>query len=500
MDLGVRPRFYGPLRCRLPWHVVHRAAHNRPLGPCLADHALTFTNALAERLAALRNRSAAAIARHPRALAGGVACVLAGFGATAFGIAPLVAEAEANLPRRMVTETVAGHDIGTQLEALAQHEYELHRSDLTRSSDTADTLLRRLGVTDATAAAFLRSDATARKLLEGRPGKMVQVRADETGQLEELIARSPAGRPELAATHFNRLRVMRVQGRLYSVVETAPLAAQVRLGSGTITSSLFAATDDARLPDRVASQLAEVFASEIDFHRDLRRGDRFSVVYEALTADGEPVPWNTGVGRVLSAEFVNGNKRHAAVWFGSSGGRGAYFGLDGKPKTGSFLASPMEFSRVTSGFAMRMHPIFRDWRQHKGVDYAAPKGTPVRTVGHGLVTFSGWQNGYGNVVVVQHGKERETLYAHLSRIAVRKGQAVTQGEHIGAVGSTGWSTGPHLHFEFKVDGRLRNPVEIANEAEDMALSPADQERLVAVADQAKAHLALAQTVGRTLGE
>jgi murein DD-endopeptidase MepM/ murein hydrolase activator NlpD len=452
----------------------------------------------ASTLSNLRDHGAAFLRRHPRSIAAAVAALLAGFGATAFGIAPLMAEAD-SLPRRTVTEIVTAYDIETQLETLAQHELELHRSDLTRASDTADSLLRRLGVLDPEAASFLRTDAVARKLLEGRPGKMVQVRADESGSLEELIARSPAGRAELAATHFSRLRVLRIDGRLRASVETAPLAAQVRMGSGTVTSSLFAATDEARIPDRVASQLAEVFATEIDFHRELRKGDTFSVVYEALTADGEPIPWATA-GRVLAAEFINGGKRHAAIWFAGAGSRGAYFGLDGKSKTGSFLASPMAFSRVTSGFAMRMHPIQRDWRQHKGIDYAAPMGTPVRSVGDGTVTFAGWQNGYGNVVAVQHGKERETLYAHLSRIGVRKGQQIAQGEAVGAVGMTGWSTGPHLHFEFKVDGRHRNPAEIARQAEDVALSPAEQAQFVALAASAQSQLAIAQSVVPALGE
>ena len=447
----------------------------------------------------MRARGAAFLRRHPRAVAASVATVLAGSAATAFGIAPLMAETD-NLPRRLVTETVSAFDITSQLEALAEHDLELHRADLTRSSDTADSLLRRLGVTDATAAAFLRSDATARKLLEGRPGKMVQVRADESGQLEELTARYAATRSELAQTHFQRLRVVRFGERLQASVETVPLVAQVRIGSGTIASSLFAAIDDARLPDRVATQLAEVFGAKIDFHRALRKGDTFSVVYEALTADGEPITWNAGTGRLLAAQFVNKGRAYDAVWFRDSEGRGGYFGLDGKSLGGSFLASPMEFSRVTSGFAMRMHPIFRDWRQHKGIDYAAPTGTPVRTVAEGTVTFAGWQNGYGNVIVVNHGKDRETVYAHLSRIDVKKGQRVGQGDHIGAVGSTGWSTGPHLHFEFKVDGAHRDPAEIAAQATDYALAPADQARLAAVTAAARDQLAVAQSVGPTLGE
>jgi murein DD-endopeptidase MepM/ murein hydrolase activator NlpD len=155
---------------------------------------------------------------------------------------------------------------------------------------------------------------------------------------------------------------------------------------------------------------------------------------------------------VLAAEFVNAGRTHQAVWFVDGQGRGAYFGPDGLSRRRAFLASPLEFSRVTSGFAMRFHPLLKSWRAHLGVDYGAPTGTAVRSVGDGVVHFAGRQNGYGNVVEVQHGNERSTLYAHLSRIDVRKGQRVEQGESLGAVGATGWATGPHLHFEFRVAG------------------------------------------------
>jgi murein DD-endopeptidase MepM/ murein hydrolase activator NlpD len=243
--------------------------------------------------------------------------------------------------------------------------------------------------------------------------------------------------------------------------------------------------------------MAEIFAADIDFHRELRKGDTFSVVYEALTADGEPVTWAVPTGRVLSAEFVNNGKSHHAVWYADATGRGAYFGFDGKSKRRAFLASPMEFSRVTSGFAMRFHPILRTLRAHRGVDYGAPTGTPVRSVANGVVEFSGWQNGYGNVVKVQHGKERSTLYAHLSRIDVRKGQSVEQGQRIGAVGATGWATGPHLHFEFLVNGNHVDPLSIAKTADTVTIDGAARDHFAELSNSAKAQLELAETlVGR----
>lgn len=431
------------------------------------------------------------IGRHPRTLTTLIVTGLMGFGVTAFGIAPLAPDA-ADLPRRMVTEIVTPEDISSQLETLASHTLQLYRNDLTRPTDTADSLLARLSVADVAAAAFIRNDRTARKLLEGRAGKIVQVRIDESGMLEELIARYPAENSEQFGTHFSRLRITRTGETFLAGVQTAQLESQVRVGTGTIRSSLFAATDEAKIPDPVAIQLAEIFSTDIDFHRELRRGDSFQVVYEALTADGEPITWNQASGRVLAAEFVNNSRTYSAMWYQDAHSKGSYYGFDGQSKRRAFLASPMEFSRVTSGFSMRMHPIHKVWRQHLGVDYGAPTGTPVRNVGDGIVEFAGWQNGYGNVVQIRHSNERTTLYGHLSRIDVHKGQRVEQGTRIGAVGSTGWATGPHLHFEVKVKGQHQNPLVIAKTSETVALAPESRASFTAAAQQLRVQLEVAR--------
>jgi murein DD-endopeptidase MepM/ murein hydrolase activator NlpD len=430
--------------------------------------------------------------RHPRRLTAAVVTALLGTAVTAFGVAPMAPDA-ADLPRRLVTESVTPADLSEQLEALELHELELYRTDLTRSSDTADSLLRRLGVDDPEAAAFLRTDVTARRLLEGRAGKMVQVQT-ENGRLAQLIARSPAADASQYNTHFTRLTVGRDAAGLHAKAEQMPLQAEVRLGSGTILSSLFAAADESRIPDSVTVQMAELFSADIDFRRELRKGDTFSVLYEALTADGEPITWNQAAGRVLAAQFVNGGKSFDAVWFQEPGSKGGYFGLDGRSKQRFFLASPMAFSRVTSGFAMRLHPIHKTWRAHLGVDYGAPTGTPVRAVGDGVVDFAGVQNGYGNVVVVQHPGNRQTLYAHLSRIHVRKGQRVSQSDTVGLVGATGWATGPHLHFEFKVGGKQVDPMTIARSSEAVTISPGARARFAETAAAARAQLTAAPAV------
>ena len=448
-------------------------------------------------LASLVARTGRVVSRHPRKISAAVTLALAGFGVTAFGIAPLVPDAS-DLPKRIVTEDVAPQGMQSQLEALAEHELELYRNDLTRSSDTADTLLKRLNVNDPSAAAFLRTDPIGRKVLEGRSGKMIRVRTDATGELEQLVARYAAPNPDQVDSRFTRLKIERVAGRLLASIETAPLAAQVRMGSGTIRSSLFAATDEAGMPDAIATQLAEVFATDIDFHRELRKGATFSVVYEALTADGEPITWSAATGRVLAAEFVNGGKTYSAIWFQEAGGKGAYYGLDGQSKRRSFLASPLQFSRVTSGFAMRMHPILNTWKQHKGVDYGAPTGTPVRTVGDGVVEFAGWQNGYGNVIEIKHSADRSTVYAHLSHIDVVKGEKVEQGEHIGNVGMTGWATGPHLHFEVKIAGVQQDPLLVAKSSEAVAISPAGKMQFAQVTRGLKNQLQVAESIGSSV--
>ena len=422
---------------------------------------------------------------------------LVGFGATAFGIAPMAPDAS-DIPKRLVTETVTPDGIQSQLDALAEHELELYRTDLTRSSDTVDSLLKRLNVSDAAAAQFLRTDPTARKVLEGRGGKMVRVQADANGALTELVARYAPADSEQAGTSFTRLTIKRIAGKLLAMIENAPLAAQVRMGSGTIRSSLFAATDEARIPDNVATQLADVFSTDVDFRRQLQKGDTFSVLYEALTADGEPITWGpSNAGRLIAADFVNSGKTYSAVWFKDGNGKGAYYGFDGQSKKRAFLASPMEFSRVTSGFAMRMHPILNSWKQHKGVDFGAPQGTPIRAVGDGTVDFAGWQNGYGNVVEIRHSAQRSTLYAHMSRIDVKRGAHVEQGQHIGAVGMTGWATGPHVHFEVKVSGVQQDPMIMAKASESVALSAAQRSQFAKLATSLKGQLEVADTVARS---
>ena len=435
--------------------------------------------------------------RHPKRLTATLAVLLLGTGVTAFGVAPLAPDA-ADLPVRQVLEAVQSLPTETQADALVDFRYTLFRSDSTRSSDTADTLLKRLNIDDASASAFLRSDANAHLILAGRPGKTIMVEASDSQQLLKLSMRWPTDDETL----FKRLVIERSASGLNSRVETAPYTASARLASGSIQSSLFAATDEARIPDGVAVQIAEIFSSDIDFRRALRKGDRFNVVYETLEADGEPLR----TGRVLSAEFVNAGKTYQAMWFQTPGqgagaqNKGGYYTLDGQSLRRAYLSSPVEFSRISSGFSMRFHPILQKWRAHLGTDFAAPTGTPARTVGDGVVEFAGVQNGYGNVVFIKHRNGHETVYAHLSKISVQRGQKVSQGQTIGLVGATGWATGPHLHFEFRVNGTHQDPMTIAKQSETIPLSAAVMPAFRELASDVKTQLQAAATMGQTRAE
>ena len=426
------------------------------------------------------------IKRHPKRLTALLAAVLLGGGGGAFAVASLAPDIS-DVAVRDVVEVVEPATLARQIEALDARALRLFRSDTIRATDTVEALFARLGLSDAAAAAFVRNDRDFRTQVMGRAGRLVSAEANAQHGLERLTARwTPDNDGE-----FRRLVIQRgPDGRFSTRIERAPLTASTRLGSGTIRSSLFAAVDDARLPDDVAVQVADILGGRVDFHRGLRKGDRFSVVYEALEADGEPMR----TGRVLSVEFVNNGKSHTALWFQEASKKGGYYSLDGKSLQSAYLTSPMQFSRVTSGFAMRFHPIHQTWRAHLGVDYGAPVGTPVRTVGDGVVDFAGVQGGFGNVVIIRHNGSDTTVYAHLSRIDVRKGQGVSQGQRVGAVGATGWATGPHLHFEFRVNGRHQDPLTVARRSEGQPLTAESRPAFDRLATATRLKLAAAASV------
>ena len=428
-------------------------------------------------------------AQHPRRLMAGVGAALALLAGGAYAVASVGESAFAN--SRSVTEVLGQIDVsGARDTSLTQ----LYRAEMSRSSDTVDSLLSRLGVSDSAAAGFLRSNDIAKKQLLGKAGRLVQVQTDGQQRLMRMTVRWLGSDN---SDRFNRWVVQRQGDSFEQRMESAPLSVSTRLGSGVIESSLFAATDAANLPDSIAMQMADIFDGDIDFHRALRKGDRFSVAYEVLEADGEVLR----TGRVLSAQFVNNGKTLQAFWFKAPNAtEGGYYNAEGVSLKRTYLASPLAFSRVTSGFKMRFHPILQTWRAHLGVDYAAPTGPPVRSVGQGVVESSGWTNGYGNVVTLRHNNGISTVYAHLSRIDVRKGQSVAQGQTLGAVGATGWATGPHLHFEFRVNGQQRDPMTMARQSQSVPLAAAHKPQFLQYVQSARQELAAAGEIQATRTE
>ena len=324
------------------------------------------------------------------------------------------------------------------------------REERFQRGDTVAALLGRLGVGEADA----RTLARMPQLRQFRPGTTVTADVRPDGVLVSL---------SFLSQRDTLVQVERGDAGLAASESPAVLTTRQVMKSAEIRSSLFAATDAVGIPDSIAMQLADIFGGDVDFHRDLRRGDRLAVVYEMHTLEGRALR----AGRVLAAEFVNQGRPLRAVWFAAADamGRrnGGYYAPDGKNLRKAFLRSPLEFSRVSSGFGMRRHPFLQTWRAHQGVDYAAPAGTRVRAAGDGVVEFAGRQGGYGNVVILRHGGSNTTLYAHLKGFApgVRKGARLAQGATVGFVGQTGWATGPHLHYEFRVGGTARDPLRIA---------------------------------------
>jgi murein DD-endopeptidase MepM/ murein hydrolase activator NlpD len=346
-------------------------------------------------------------------------------------------------PEWLVAKTAQRERIDLPVTLLPEAATYL-REERFAQGETLATLLARLGVGEADARRLL----TLRQTRLLRAGSLVTAETRAGERAGELVwLRFPVSREGLA-------RVERVGEKLVVSEQRAAVAVRRELKSAVIRTSLSGAADAAGIPDGVAMQLADVFGGDIDFHRELRAGDRFSVLYEMHTLEGRPLR----SGRVLAAEFVNQGKTYRALRYAEG-----YYAPGGKNLRKAFLRSPLDFSRVSSGFGMRRHPFLQSWRAHQGVDYAAPTGTRVRAVSDGIVEFAGRNGGYGNVVVLRHQGHYSTLYAHLSGFArgVRAGARVSQGDSVGSVGQTGWATGPHLHYEFRIAGVARNPLSVA---------------------------------------
>lgn len=262
---------------------------------------------------------------------------------------------------------------------------------------------------------------------------------------------------------------------------------------GVIKSSLFEAAAAGDIPESVIMDLANIFGWDIDFSLDIRQGDQFGVVYNELYKDGVKIK----SGRILAAEFINNGKLYKAVYYTNPKGDGDYYDEDGKSMRKAFLRSPVKFARISSKFSLkRWHPVLSKWRSHKGVDYAAARGTPIRASGDGKIVLAGRKGGYGKAIFIQHGGRYRTVYGHLKSYAkgIRIGKKVKQGQIIGYVGSTGLATGPHLHYEFRVNGAHRNPLTVKlPEAK-----PVHPSYLSHFKENTQVYLSMLQVMGNTL--
>lgn len=432
--------------------------------------------------------------RKTRILSAG-ALFLAAFTIGAAGFAPTVPDTS-DAPVHAIVKDLDLPDLQQQVAQLSDQNTFYVNEERIRSGDSLATLLTRLGVDDNAAETFIKSDTLARTVLQLRPGKRVMARTSEDGALQELTASVGDGHDGA----INNLVIARDGNTFKASATPATLERRIEMRSGLIRSSLFAATDSAQIPDNIATQIVDMFATNINFASDLRRGDRFNIIYEAFYNNGQPVY----TGRVLAGEFTNAGNTYQAVWFSEPGSKsgGGYYSFDGKSLKKAFLKSPLAFTRISSGFSMRLHPILGKWTQHTGVDFAAPTGTPIHASGDGVVDFVGQQNGYGNIVVIKHWNGYSTAYGHMSRFAsgIHKGMKVSQNDVIGYVGMTGWATGPHLHYEFRINNVPRNPlsVEVPNAAplagaqlQHFHALSADMTRRLSLLRPADAHVTLA---------
>ena len=393
---------------------------------------------------------------------------------TAFGVAPL---ADSAVPeQRLMSEPLLINTVNA-----ANSDISFVQHEKIRRGETLSSLLSRMGVNDDEIAGFVRRDRTARGLLELRPGRTVSATLSADRSVESLNYRLGS---EGTLDQAKRLVIRRSDGRLEAVEEPLQLERSVEIRSAEVRRTLAEALEAADIPDSLVTRMGDIFGTEVDLRKDVRRGDRLRVVYQTVREAGSLEP--PTVERILAVQFRGGQRKLEAVWFDRGNGNGDYYSFDGRSLSRTFLASPLEFTRVSSNYTeARLHPIFRDWRAHKGVDMHAPIGTKVRTTADGTIKFIGRQNGYGNVIIVQHNARYQTLYAHLNDFAqgLEQGSRVLQGDVIGTVGMTGWSTGPHLHFEFHIDGEHVDPMAAIEQSPVRLLQGDEKARFAEVAAQ-----------------
>lgn len=330
--------------------------------------------------------------------------------------------------------------------AIASEDWQ---SVIVRSGQTVGGIFRDQGVSGATLQALLTDKSNTEALVRIHPGEEFAFAHADDGHLLGL---------RFDRDERTQVTVTFDADGMHQATAARDVEHRLQVAHGILETSLFDAGNQAGMDDAMVIKLAEAFGYDIDFAQDLRPGDSFTAIYDDVYRDGEKLH----DGDIQAAYFVNRGKRFAAIRYTDSHGNSALYSADGRPMRKSFLRTPVAFSRISSFFSLaRKHPILGYTRAHQGVDYAAPMGTPVHAAGDGRVVFRGRKGGYGNAIIIDHGRHYSTLYGHLSRFAaIRVGQRVRQGQTIGYVGMTGLATGPHLHYEFRVDGAHRNPLTV----------------------------------------
>ena len=348
--------------------------------------------------------------------------------------------------------------------------------------DTLSTLFENAGISSQTLHAVINSSKDAKAFTRLRAGQTLELKLDTNGELQAM--RSPV-------SDLETIRIERDGDSYHFSKDVIEPEISESFASGDIDSSLFLAAQNAGLSHNLTMQMANIFGYDIDFAREIRQGDHFEVLFEDKQVDGKRV----GTGNILAARFTNKGKTYTAVRYTDRNGQTSYYRADGTSMRKAFIRTPVEFARISSRFNPgRRHPVLNTIRAHKGVDYAAATGTPIKATGDGRVVHVGRKGGYGNAVVIKHGQRYQTLYGHMSRYAsgLRVGDRVSQGQVIGYVGATGLATGPHLHYEFLVNGvhvdplSVRLPVSDPIPAAERSAFLAQSNQMMASLDQHKA--------------
>lgn len=319
-----------------------------------------------------------------------------------------------------------------------------------KSGDNMGILFRRAGLGNSIVHKLAYETEHGEKFTNLRPGKHFEFIFDAENEIKRI---------DYVVSPLERYVAIQAEDGFdtrHEIIEPDVLST---LTVGSINSSFYLAGQNAGLTDNLILELANIFGWDIDFILDIRKGDTFSVLYEEQYLEGEKI----GNGNILAAEFINRGKSHKAVRYENTDGRVAYYAPDGESMRKAFLRTPLDVFRISSHFNLsRKHPVLNTIRAHKGVDYAASRGTPIKATGSGRITYASAQGGYGNVVKIQHAQSYKTVYAHMDKFAsgVNVGKTVEQGDTIGYVGSTGLATGPHLHYEFYVNGAVRDPITV----------------------------------------